>query len=97
LVIGLLPDVERVLAQRALPSRPERVQGSGTAWVWTAYQANGKVLAVVAAKDTEALRALLRPLPHYGRQSFLVFDGARVVERGVWPAPGREWRLTAPD
>ena len=97
LVIGLLPDVDRVLAQRALPSRPERVQGSGTAWIWTAYQANGKVLAVVAAKNTEALRALLRPLPHYGRQSYLIFDGARAVERGVWPAPGREWRLTAPD
>jgi hypothetical protein len=97
LVIGLLPDVDRVLAQGALPPRPERLQGPGTGWIWTAYQANGKVLAVVAASSAEGLRALLRPLPHYGRQSYLIFDGARAVERGVWPAPGREWRLTVPD
>ena len=97
LVIGLWPDVDRVLAQRALPPRPERLQGPGTAWVWTTYQANGKVLAVVAANSAEALRALLRPLPHYGRQSYLIFDGARAVERGVWPAPSRERRLTVSD
>jgi aminopeptidase N len=97
LVIGLLPDVDRVLAQGALPPRPERLQGPGTAWVWTTYQANGKVLAVVAAKNSEALGALLRPLPHYGRQSYLIFDGTRAVERAVWPAPGREWRLPVPD
>jgi len=92
-----VPDVDRVLAQTALPPRPERLQGPGTAWIWTTYQANGKVLAVVAANDVAALRALLRPLPHYGRQSYLIFDGARAVERGVWPAPGREWRLTVSD
>jgi hypothetical protein len=97
LVIGLLPEVDRMLAQRALPPRPERLQGAGTAWIWTTYQANGKVLAVVAANSAEALRALLRPLPHYGRQSYLIFDGARAVERGVWPAPGREWQLTVSD
>jgi len=36
-------------------------------------------------------------LPHYGRQSYLVFDGARAVERGVWPAPGLERPLTVSD
>jgi hypothetical protein len=25
-------------------------------------------------------------LPHYGGQSYLVFDGSRMVARGVWPA-----------
>jgi hypothetical protein len=97
LVIGLLPDVDRVLAQNALPPRPERLQGSGTAWIWTAHQANGKVVAVVAASSAEAIRALLRPLPHYGRQSYLIFDGARAVERGIWPVQGRERRLTVSD
>ena len=37
------------------------------------------------ADDEAALSALLRPLPHYGRQSFLVFDGRKVIEKGVWP------------
>ena len=29
--------------------------------------------------------ALERPLPHYGAQSWIVFDGARAVARGSWP------------
>ena len=32
------------------------------------------------------MRALSRPLPHYGAQSYLSFDGAKLVTRGVWPA-----------
>ena len=44
---------------------------------------------MVSAQDADALRALLRPLPHYGSQSWLAFDGGRLLERGVWPAPGR--------
>jgi len=31
-------------------------------------------------------RPLLRPLPHYGRMGYLVFDGAKAVEHGHWPA-----------
>jgi aminopeptidase N len=27
----------------------------------------------------------MRPLPHYGAQSYLAFDDARVVSRGIWP------------
>jgi len=43
---------------------------------------------VVAAKDAAALQAVARPLPHYGSQSWLVFEGGRVLARGVWEAPG---------
>jgi hypothetical protein len=93
LVIGLSPDVDRFLARANLPGRPHRVVGRGTAQVWTAYQPNGKALAVVSAESADALRALLKPLPHYGRQSYLIFEGPSAVERGIWPAPGREWRL----
>jgi hypothetical protein len=57
--------------------------------VWTADRKSRTPLAVVSARDADALRALLRPLPHYGAQSWLVFDGARAVDRGIWPAPGR--------
>ena len=45
-------------------------------------------MAVVSARDADALRSLLAPLPHYGAQSWLVFDGRRALDRGVWPAPG---------
>jgi len=97
LVIGLSADVDRFLARANLPGRPQRVVGRGTAQVWTAYQQNGKVLAVVSAESADALRALLGPLPHYGRQSYVIFDAVRAVERGIWPAPGREWRLAPPE
>ncbi|MGA8007087.1 MAG: hypothetical protein WCA17_13390, partial [Burkholderiales bacterium] len=46
-------------------------------------------VAVVSVRDAAALLALQRPLPHYGAQSYLVFEGAHAVARGVWPAPGR--------
>ena len=93
LVIGLSADVNRFLERSKLPARPERVGTRGTAQVWTAYQPNGKALAVVSAENADALRPLLRSLPHYGRQSYLVFEGAKAVARGIWPAPGYEWRL----
>jgi len=93
LVIGLSADVDRFLARVNLPGRPRQVGIRGTAQVWTSYQTNGKALAVVSAASVDALRALRRPLPHYGRQSYLVFDGPRVVERGVWPAHSPTWHF----
>ncbi len=94
LVIGLAADVDRFLARAKLPGRPQQVGSRGSAQVWTAYQPNGKVLAVVSAGNADALRALLRPLPHYGRQSYLIFEGPRAVERGVWPTKPATWRFT---
>jgi hypothetical protein len=93
LVIGLTADVDPALRQMGLPARPERLGGRGTAQVWTASQPNGKALAVVSAANTDALLALLRPLPHYGRQSYLVFEGATAVERGTWPAQSPAWQF----
>ena len=47
-------------------------------------------IAVVSARDPAALAALERPLPHYGGQSWLLAEGSRVLERGVWDAQGAE-------
>ncbi len=89
LLIGLHADVDSALARANLPPRPSSLAGRGSAQVWTADAKSRTPLAVVSARDAEALRALLRPLPHYGAQSWLVFEGARAVDRGIWPAPGR--------
>lgn len=84
LVIGLSADVERYLADHALPGRPtELPRGSGESW--TATDAQGRVVTVIAARDAAALQALARPLPHYGRQSWVVFDGPQATARGLWP------------
>lgn len=80
------------LAWAGLPPTPPEVAGRGTARVWTARQENGQPLLVVEGDDPAAIEALLRPLPHYRRDSHLVFEGDRMVERGLWPAGGHPLR-----
>lgn len=93
LVIGLSREVEGWLARRGLPGVPEELRGRGTARVWAASRPDGSAMVLVAARDREALLDLLRPLPHYGRQSYLVFEGATAVDRGIWPSARPTWLL----
>jgi len=93
LLVGAHAEVDAFLAANGLPARPPQATGNGTAQAWTAQQSNGRTLAVVSADDREALAALMRPLPHYGRQSWLVFQGAKVIERGVWASESIAWRF----
>ena len=86
LLIGTTAEVEAALAGAGLEGPPPSLAGRGTARVWTARRPDGHPLLAVAAEDTEALAALLRPLPHYGRKSYLVFEGRRSLETGIWSA-----------
>lgn len=85
LVIGLEEQVDTWLTRHQLPGRPEIVRGKGSAQAWTASRSDGVTLAVVSARDAASLAALIRPLPHYGRQSYVIFDGAKAIGRGAWP------------
>jgi len=96
LIVGQSERTETLLARLGLPPPPPQVAGKGTGRVWTARDENGRPYVVVAARDGEALEALQRPLPHYGRQSWLVFDGAKAVDRGVWPPRAERLRVQAP-
>lgn len=91
LAIGLDEDLDAWLARHGLPPPPAQVAGRGSGRMWTAARADGRTLVVVAARDAEALAALARPLPHYGRQSWVVFDGAQALDRGVWPSRPQAW------
>ena len=73
------------LAAHSLPPRPPALRGQGTAQVWAMRPPGGRVQVLVVARDAAALRALERGLPHYGRQGWIVFDGARATARGVEP------------
>jgi hypothetical protein len=89
LLVGLASEVDRYLVRHGLPRRPTELpaaDGRPTAWVWTAERRNGAPLTVVEARDEAALAALARPLPHYGRQSWILFDGSTALARGVWPS-----------
>ncbi len=85
LIIGITSQVESFLRKTAIEGVPDSLAGRGSARVWTARRKNGEPLLVVAADDVAALEALLRPLPHYGGKSYLVFEGRRAVDTGVWP------------
>jgi len=95
LLIVPLDGVDALLRARGLPPAPAEVGGAGSAKVWTLEDAGGTTTLVIAARDAQVLAALRRSLPHYGRQSWLVFDGARAIARGTWPA--RVQRVTVTD
>lgn len=92
LVIGLQEQIDKWLSSHKLPVRPAIMKRNGTAYAWTIRNKNS-VLAVVSAKDIASLKALARPLPHYGRQSYVVFDGAKAIIRGTWPASVQMMKL----
>jgi len=83
LIVGKAGELDAWLAAQNLPPRPAMKEGS--AQVWAGRDRGGRPYAVVSVADATALKALERPLPHYGKQSWLVFDGPRAVDKGVWP------------
>ncbi|WP_256207775.1 M1 family metallopeptidase [Nitrosomonas sp. Nm166] len=85
LIIGLQPEIDAWLAARNLPSTPDEIRAKGTAQVWTLARASGASLAIVSAQNAASLEALIRPLPHYGRQSYIAFDDRHAIEKGIWP------------
>ncbi|MDX1373978.1 MAG: M1 family aminopeptidase [Burkholderiales bacterium] len=86
LLVGTHADVDAALARLGLPARPAEIARRGSAQVWTVARAPGETpVAVISARDAASVAALERPLPHYGGQSFLAFDGRRALVRGVWP------------
>ena len=96
LLVGLERDVNRYLARHGVPPRPAELDATAdraTAWVWTATRTTGETVTIVSARDAAALAALGRPLPHYGRQSWLVFDGGAATARGTWPSRPQSIRL----
>lgn len=64
-------------------------QADGTASVWARRDGDGRLAVMIAARDAKAVAALMRPLPHYGSKSYLVFDGRRAVANGIWNEPPR--------
>jgi hypothetical protein len=93
LVIGLHAEIDAWLLRFGLPPRPAALAGKGTAQAWIVARPGAGPFTVISAVDAQSLALIARPLPHYGRQSFVVFEGARQIERGVWPASPPTWRL----
>jgi aminopeptidase N len=95
LLVGTTDRVGRFLGDAALPPVPTALDGRGTARAWASRHEN-RALLVVEADDVAGLEALLRPLPHYGRKGYLVFEGRKAVEHGTWPAADGPLRVRLP-
>jgi aminopeptidase N len=93
IVVGRDADVDAFLAGNGLPERPPGLPEGGSARVWAATGPGGAPLLVLSARGPDALVPVARLLPHYGRQSFLVFSGGTVVGRGVWPSRAAGWTI----
>ena len=77
-----LPDL---LARLQLEKPRELPAVEHSAAAWTAKRPAGNPVLVIAADDSGELQSLLRPLPHYGGQSYVLFAAGRALERGIWP------------
>ena len=73
------------LAQLRVDRSPELPDVAHSAGAWTVRRANGAPVLVVIADNAAELASLLRPLPHYGGQSYVLFAAGRAVSRGIWP------------
>ncbi|WP_157270151.1 M1 family metallopeptidase [Azohydromonas aeria] len=84
LLLGLGPP-EAVAAGFGLAPPDGAAMGAGSALAWAVPGAAAPTV-VVAAADPGALQALARSLRHYGAESWVRFDGARLAGKGLWPA-----------
>jgi aminopeptidase N len=94
LLVGTTKEVTALLTRAQVETAPPDLAGKGTARAWAVRRPDHTPLAIVAADDAGALRAIVRPLPHYGGQSFVVFRGSEAVEKGLWPQGPSPLRVT---
>lgn len=87
LVVGTGEGVAAI-RQRLGITAPPLPLVQGTAQAWASRTPSGRPIAFVEG-EAAALDAIKGPLPHYGSQSFVVFEGRRAVSRGLWQLPGR--------
>lgn len=85
MLITATANLTEQLAKLGLQMPAELTGSTWSAAAWTARLANGNPVLIVSADDAAALQTLLRPLPHYGGQSYVLFAAGRAVGKGIWP------------
>lgn len=83
-VVGPPDRVDAYAARFGLAPAPDALRGKAGSRVWATRSPKGAVVLVAA--EAESLAALARPLPHYGSQSWLLFEGRRASVKGIWPS-----------
>jgi hypothetical protein len=91
MVIGTIAGVDLWLARHGLPARTR----DGDVVAWALRAPAGGTLALVAARDADALAQARRALPHYGQQGWVTISGGHTTARGQWPA-ATAWQRVCP-
>jgi hypothetical protein len=97
LLVGTTPRVADALTRAGLPQPPKQLSDRGTARVWTARYRGDIPLLIVEGRDAEALKQTAGAIRHYGASSYLVFEGSKVIDRGVWPPTTRPLQVELRD
>ncbi len=92
LVIGSFAAIDGWLARHRLPARDR----DGEVVAWALRAPAGGTLALVAARDADALARATRALPHYGQQGWVTLAGGRATARGQWPAATKWTKVCLP-
>ena len=79
ILVGLQTDIEDFLSKKGLPSPSLPQKENMTASVWAGKIYGNIPYMVISLKDTKSLKALSRPLPHYGKRSGLIFEGRKAI------------------
>jgi hypothetical protein len=93
LLVGTTLQVAEALKRAGLPSPPDQLAARGTARVWMARYRGDIPLLVVEGNDIDALSQTTAAIRHYGANSYLVFDGSKVIDRGVWLPTSRSLQV----
>ncbi|MCC6535284.1 MAG: M1 family peptidase [Burkholderiales bacterium] len=96
MIVGLHAEVGAMLERLRLPGVPAKLRQTERAYAYAGRAPDGRNFLVASAPDVASLAALARALPHLGAQSYALFEGARSIERGVWPASAPRVPVTGP-
>jgi hypothetical protein len=61
------------------------VPDQGSAQVWAARYGGDVPILVLSARDATSLAAMLPAIRHYGGESWLAFEGSKVIAHGTLP------------
>ena len=86
LIIGTTNDINDLRA-RIGSTQIVDVAEAGTARAWIEMPPGAPSMLFVSANDAESLQAVLRPLPHYRSQSYVVFNGSKAIDKGFGHQP----------
>lgn len=95
-VLGPSEVIEEFATANGLEGLPQNDTGN-TAAAWVTRLEDDLPVMLISARDGDALSALVRSLPHYGRQSYVTYAGNKAIERGVWPVESSPLEFVFPD